>query len=99
MRRRRRSVHAALGDLSRAARRWLQSVERVSRERARGAGRGELMDKTFYCRWDGCGRAIVRAAGEQPAVCPHCQRDARWTTEPPTQATIVVAEALPEALP
>jgi hypothetical protein len=56
------------------------------------------MDKIFYCRWDGCGRAIVRPAGEQPAVCPYCARDARWITEPPTRATTVTVESAPETL-
>jgi len=32
-------------------------------------------------------------------VRPHSQRDDRWTTEPPTHATIIVAEALPDTLP
>lgn len=38
--------------------------------------------RTFWCRYEDCGKPDESVAGEQKVRCPACGRTARWTTDP-----------------
>jgi hypothetical protein len=40
------------------------------------------MPRTIYCRHEHCGEQVDIVAGQFPAVCPGCERVAKWSTTP-----------------
>lgn len=38
------------------------------------------MARTLWCRHADCGKPIDSVAGEQPQICPACQKSAHWTS-------------------
>jgi len=42
------------------------------------------MPRELWCRHTDCGQKYVSVAGAIPAICPHCERSAAWTSEDPS---------------
>jgi len=49
------------------------------------------MPRELWCRHAGCGRTYVAVAGAIPAICPHCERAASWTTVPSDEPAVPFA--------